>query len=261
MLFSSAAATTPTARSTTFKFTIYVHDVTSSLRTQCFFILNLTGMHVFWMIVFGSVAIVWTVLVIVVYFEKKHYPRRLYILLTSFKSLYYNLPFGREEANTRRYMNIARSRQVLEDIMREGEEDESREEEEEERSSTEGIGNGGGLTDTVERWTSDGVKIYKATQEPLPIDGTEESHPPMKIKDRIKLIFCGHCGQLNSTKIKLKNDNFSFDPKDERLWQETANLLDKLMSYLMVMMTGLVYFILIFRFATHDPHEYRSENH
>lgn len=212
------------------------------------------------MIVLGSLAIAWTVLVIVVYFEKKSYPRRLYVLLTSFKCLYHNLTFGRQEATARKYVNLARSRQVLDEIMRE----ENNTENGNERmmmmmneTSDEGTIN------TVERWTNDGIKIYKATNESLPIDATEEkSHATdLKLRERIKLIFCGHCGQLNATKLKLKTEQYSFDPKDDTLWKETSNIMDKFMSYLMVLVTALVYFILVIRFVSHDPKEYHSQNH
>lgn len=221
------------------------------------------------MIVFGSIAIVWTVLVIIVYFEKKNYPQKLYNLLTSFRCLYHNLSFGRKEASTRKYVILTKSRQLLYGDL-DGSQfklnGELRDEEMDHQAHREQE-NGGDelemhpLADTIERWTDDGIKIYKATSQDLPLDDNDAPEPRVSLTDKIRMVFCGHCGQVNATRLKVKKEAYSFDPKNEKLWQETGELLDKLMSYIMVFMTILVYFLLILRFAVHDPHAYRADNH
>ncbi|XP_071817486.1 neuronal acetylcholine receptor subunit alpha-5-like [Apostichopus japonicus] len=85
------------------------------------------------------------------------------------------------------------------------------------------------------------------------------------VKRKIKTFSCWKCGKENPTILegqkKKKKARLNNNPDDSNLWQETANLLDRLMGYVMILVTIIIYIILLVNFATQDPHTYHLSTH
>lgn len=192
------------------------------------FLLSFQGTHIVTLIFFGCIAIVWTVFVTHLFHKTTPYPKWLYSIVTSFRFLYRRTQFGKEEAKARKTL----------------------------RESRDALDEDGTELDDIQ--ADDG-----GTEQP---SGHRWYHfKSASAKRKIQTFSCFKCGKDNPTIVeeqrRRKKPRINFDPQDVRLWQETANLLDRFMGYVMILVTIIIYIVLLWNFGSHDPHTYQLDKH